>query len=105
MTSKPEKPDELIQVKAVLRRNLESMGAIAARMVVLMKFREAVLPYLPPAAVHAALEAFNESLEEAIPLAAEFGSMPAYSDAFFDEVSVTRAAMQRRQNGDGIRDH
>ncbi|WP_413706357.1 hypothetical protein [Ralstonia sp. Ralssp110] len=105
MTSEPKKSDELIQVKAVLRRNLESMGAIAARMVVLMKFREAVLPYLPPSAAEGALDAFNASLEEAIPLAAEFGTLPAYSDAFFDEVLTTRAALQRRQNGEGIRDH
>ncbi|CAJ0704336.1 MULTISPECIES: hypothetical protein [Ralstonia] len=105
MTPEPEDTGELIQVKAVLRKNLESMGAIAARMVVLMKFREAVLPYLPPAAARAALDAFNASLEEAIPLAAEFGSMPAYSDAFFDEVLTTRAAMQRRQNGEAVLDH
>lgn len=105
MRTKPEKPEELIQVKAVLRKNLESMGAIAARMVVLTKFRDAVLPYLPPAAAHAALKAFNASLEEAIPLAAEFESMPAYSDAFFDEVLTTRAAMHRRQNGEAVRDH
>ncbi|MGN6260212.1 MAG: hypothetical protein ACTHNO_05700 [Ralstonia sp.] len=105
MTSEPENPDELIQVKAVLRRNLASTGAIAARMVVLMKFRDAVLPCLSPAAADAALEAFNESLEEAIPLAAEFGSLPAYSDAFFDEVLTTRAALERRQSGEGIRDH
>ncbi|HWV04020.1 hypothetical protein UB44_05135 [Burkholderiaceae bacterium 26] len=105
MTSESENSDELIQVKAVLRRNLESMGAIAARMVVLMKFREAVLPHLPPAVADAVLDAFNESLEEAIPLAAEFGSLPAYSDAFFDEVLTTRAVLLRRQNGEGVRDH
>lgn len=104
MTREPEKTDELDLVKAVLRKNMESMGAIAARMVVLMRFREAVVSYLPPAAARAALNAFNASLKEAIPLAAEFESMPAYREAFFDEVSVTRAAMQLRQDGEGIGD-
>lgn len=88
--------DDLRELKAALRKNVDAMGAIAARMVVLRQFREAVLPHLPPTAAIAALEAFDWSLEESLPIAADFASLPAYSEAFLEEAAATRAAVQRQ---------
>lgn len=97
MPNQKDASDDLLQLKAALRKNLDAMGAIAARMVVLKQFREAVLPHLPPSAALAALEAFDWSLEESLPIAADFASLPAYSDAFLEEAAATRAAIRRQQ--------
>ncbi|PLC40657.1 hypothetical protein C0Q88_19570 [Ralstonia pickettii] len=102
MSNNPSGSAELSELKAALRNNLDAMGTIAARMVVLMKFRDAVLPHLSPNAVQAVLDAFDWSVEESIPISSDFAAMPAYSDAFLEEVSATRTAIRSRGGHSGL---
>lgn len=93
MSGQPDQSTKLLELQAEIRKNLDATCTIAARVVVLMKFRDAVLPYLSASNTHGLLDAFDWSLEEAMPVAADFASLPAYSQAFLEEIAAIRAAI------------